>query len=82
MVDLNVKDMTCGHCVSAVTRAVKALDPQADVHVDLGSKRVRVQGLSSTDDLIRALNAAGYSALPAGDTAPVVATRKSCCGCG
>ena len=29
-----VDDMTCGHCVQAITRAVKAVDPEASVVVD------------------------------------------------
>jgi copper chaperone len=82
MTELNVQNMTCGHCVSAVTRAVKAVDPQADVRVDLGSKRVRVEGRSRADELIRALGAAGYPALFADGTAAPAATRKGCCGCG
>lgn len=35
MIELHVDGMTCGHCVSAVTRAVKSVDPQANVQVDL-----------------------------------------------
>ena len=37
MIELRVEGMTCGHCVSAVTRAVKALDPEAHVQVDLAA---------------------------------------------
>ncbi len=62
MLELNVTGMTCGHCVRTVTEAVKAVDPMAEVQVDLGSKRVRVQGQSSAEELIRALGAAGYPA--------------------
>ena len=62
MIELNVQDMTCGHCVSAVTRAVKSMDPQASVEVDLDTKRVRVDGSGSPEALIRALDEAGYPA--------------------
>ena len=34
----NVPDMTCGHCVATVTKAVKALDPVAEVKADLAGK--------------------------------------------
>ena len=61
-IELTVPHMTCGHCVNAVTRALKALDPQADLRIDLGSKRVSVDGMSGGEDLIRALGAAGYTA--------------------
>jgi copper chaperone len=62
MLELDVTGMTCGHCVRTVTEAIKAVDPKAEVQVDLGSKRVRVQGQSSAEELIRALDAAGYPA--------------------
>ena len=32
MVELKVNDMTRGHCVSAVTQAVRSVDPEASVH--------------------------------------------------
>jgi copper chaperone len=79
MIELNVNDMTCGHCVAAVTRAVKAADPQANVEVDLESKRVRVEGGRSADELIRSLSEAGYAAVPAGTRAPAAPARKGCC---
>lgn len=81
MLELNVTGMTCGHCVRAVTDAVKTLDREAEVQVDLASKRVRVEGRSSASELIAALDAAGYPATHAGAT-PAAATRKGCCGCG
>ena len=60
MLELSVTGMTCGHCVRTVTEAVKAVDPTAEVQVDLGSKRVRVKSQRSADELIGALGAAGY----------------------
>lgn len=44
MIGLNVNDMTCGHCVAAVTRAAKSVDWSAAVQVDLQSGRQRVDG--------------------------------------
>jgi copper chaperone len=70
MLELNVNAMTCGHCVRAVTQAVKTVDPQAQVHVDLGAKRVSVEGRSPAAEVIRALEAAGYPAVPAREAAP------------
>ena len=62
MVELNVIGMTCGGCVRTVTQTVKRVDPEAEVRVDLPSKRVQVEGRSSPEDLIRALGEAGYLA--------------------
>ena len=78
MIELDVKEMTCGHCIASVTRAVKSVDPSAAVEVDLGSGRVRVAGRSSGGELIKALEDAGYPASPAqGEAAPT--PRKGCC---
>jgi copper chaperone len=80
MIELRVEGMTCGHCVSAVTRAVKAIDPEANVQVDLGAGRVRVEGRSSAEVLGKAITEAGYAAAPAGAQAPAAArTKGGCC---
>ena len=80
MIELRVENMTCGHCVSAVTRAVKSVDPDAAVQVDLRNSGVTIDGKGAEDALIRALNAAGYPAAAPG-AKPVEARRKGCC-CG
>lgn len=79
MIELRVEGMTCGHCVSAVTRAVKAVDPAANVEVDLDAGRVRVEGRSSAEDLGKAIAEAGYPAAPAGAQAPAARTKGGCC---
>ena len=62
MIELKVDNMTCGHCVSAVTKALKAVDPEARVDVDLEAKRVRVETRQPVDLLTKALDKAGYPA--------------------
>ena len=79
MIELRVNDMTCGHCVSAVTRAVKSVDPEAEVQVDLEGKRVRVEGQSSADALSKALEQAGYPATPVGERARGASAKHGCC---
>lgn len=66
MLELDVTGMTCSHCVRAVTQAVRTVDPEAEVQIDLAAKRVRIQGRSKADELIRVLGAAGYPARSAG----------------
>jgi copper chaperone len=56
-----VQGMSCGHCVSAVTQAVKSLDPQADVKVDLGSGRVDVQSDKDHAAIADAIREEGYT---------------------
>jgi copper chaperone len=78
VIELNVKGMTCGHCVGVVTHAVKSVDPSAAVQVDLQSGRVRIEGRSAAGQLIKALDDAGYPASPAqGAASPT--PRKGCC---
>ena len=56
----NVQGMSCGHCVGAVTQAVKSLDPQAEVKVDLGSGKVEVQSQQDRTAIARAIEEEGY----------------------
>lgn len=42
MYQLQVENMSCGHCVAAVTRAVKSVDAGAEVAVDLTTRQVTV----------------------------------------
>jgi copper chaperone len=66
MLDFLVNDMSCGHCVAAITRAVKAIDDAARVEVDLQRKRVRVEPASADAQAVMAAIAeAGYTPVPA-----------------
>ncbi|AAZ37272.1 copper resistance protein CopZ [Pseudomonas amygdali pv. tabaci str. ATCC 11528] len=61
----NVQGMTCGHCVRAVTQAIKNDDPGADVQVELASKQVKVQSSLSPEQIVRLISEEGYQAQPA-----------------
>lgn len=63
MIQFSIPSMSCGHCMKAVTQAVQAVDPQAKVDVDLGTKTVKVESQAGREQLVRALAEAGY--LPA-----------------
>jgi copper chaperone len=52
MVQLQVKGMTCGHCLAAVKQAIAGMAPVAEVQVDLAAGRVEVRGTSHTDPSI------------------------------
>jgi copper chaperone len=69
MIELNVDGMTCGGCAARVTRAITAADPHAQVQVDLGSKRVRIESPLAPEALAQAVTEAGYPAAPAGTAA-------------
>ena len=55
-----VQGMSCGHCVGAVTQAVKSVDPQAEVKVDLASGKVEVQTGGDHAAIARAIEEEGY----------------------
>ncbi|MFJ3483621.1 heavy-metal-associated domain-containing protein [Pseudomonas sp. NPDC090202] len=58
----NVQGMTCGHCVRAVTDAIKNDDASADVQVDLAKGEVRVQSRLAAERVIGLIEEEGYSA--------------------
>ncbi|MGN2434846.1 heavy-metal-associated domain-containing protein [Pseudomonas syringae] len=57
-----VQGMTCGHCVRAVTEAIKSDDPAAQVQVELASKQVKVQSSLSPEQIIGLIGEEGYQA--------------------
>jgi copper chaperone len=60
MTTFSVEGMSCGHCVSAVTRAVQQVDAGANVQVDLPRQTVAVTSGASVDALKAAIEQAGY----------------------
>ena len=62
MTRLDVSNMTCGHCKSAVTKAIASVDPDAVVTVDLPGRTVDVESNASDQDLLAAVKAEGYDA--------------------
>jgi copper chaperone len=79
--------MTCGHCVSTITKAVNAVDPVAKVQIDLAAHRVEIE--SKEIDATRwgdVIKEAGYTPVAIKAGAQPLATdaatvRKGCC-CG
>lgn len=60
MYQLQVENMSCSHCVGAVTKAVQAVDAGATVVVDLASKTVKVDSGSALEAVRAAIAGAGY----------------------
>jgi copper chaperone len=63
MLQFEVNDMTCGHCVRAITMAVKDAAPEATVDIDLSSHLVHVGGASDAGKIEAAIREAGYTPL-------------------
>lgn len=84
MLSFKVDDMTCGHCVSSITKAVAAIDKAAVVTADLSQHLVHVRPTEADAHEVRdAIAEAGYTPVPmeAGDGAAVKPVRSGCC-CG
>ena len=62
MVVLKVTGMSCGGCVSKITRAIQALDQQARVEVDRATGRVTVETSESAASLRELVQRLGFGA--------------------
>ncbi len=90
MTTFEVRDMTCGHCVSTITRAVTAVDEDAKVTVDLSRHLVTVESAKAdAESLGQAIAQAGYTPVrmrqePVSTAQPAADARGGCgsgCGC-
>lgn len=62
MIAFQIDDMTCGHCASMITKAVKAADAQAQVTIDLAAHRVTIEPAQADAQALReAIAEAGYT---------------------
>ena len=59
---LKVPEMTCGGCMSNITRAIKTVDANATVQGDPKTKIVLVETKSPEPEIKAALAQAGYPA--------------------
>lgn len=63
MLEITVEGMTCGHCASHVTKAIKDINPLAKVNIDLNTKQVRIEGDINLDELSAVLAEEGYTVM-------------------
>lgn len=62
MVVLQVTGMSCGGCVSKITRAIQAIDQQARIEVDRATGRVVVETSESAASLRELVQRLGFGA--------------------
>src|SRR5690349_11550824 len=53
MITFRVDDMTCGHCVATIKRAVNDVDAGAGVDIDLAAHRVRITPVRADEQALR-----------------------------
>ncbi len=61
MIEFEVKDMTCGHCVETITRVLKETAPTASFDIDLSAHSVRIDGVFNADLIERVIREVGYT---------------------
>jgi copper chaperone len=59
--EMKVPSMVCNGCVDTVTKAIKGLDSDAKVEIDLASKTVKVDGKPSEDSIKQAITSVGHT---------------------
>lgn len=87
MISFQVSDMTCGHCVNTITKAMKTIDKDATVQIDLATHRVDIEtGAVDAAGLAKVIEDAGYTpvALEKGGSfasAPAPTAKRGGCCC-
>lgn len=85
MLSFHVQDMSCGHCVRSITRALTAVDPRAVVECDLATHRVQVQAdQADAQAFAQAIREAGYTPVAVASVPPPIRPARAVgsCGCG
>ncbi|MFY8082184.1 MAG: heavy-metal-associated domain-containing protein [Rubrivivax sp.] len=59
-IEFTLPDMTCGHCVRAVTAAVQQIDPAAQLKIDLPTHQVAIESTQPAQAFAAALAEQGY----------------------
>ena len=77
-----VDDMTCGHCASTISKAVRAIDADARVEIDLAQQVVRIDATNkgsgvSKHDHGAERNAPRAKASPCAAAAPASGAKAS-----
>ncbi|UDF04072.1 heavy-metal-associated domain-containing protein [Asticcacaulis sp. AND118] len=58
----HIDDMTCGGCARSVSRAIVALDSEAQVSADTKARTIEVETTAKVEDIQAALASAGFPA--------------------
>lgn len=59
---ITVEGMSCEHCEQTVGEALRGVSGVTDAIVDREGERASVEGDADTDELVRAVEDAGYTA--------------------
>lgn len=56
----HLDDMTCGGCARTVTKAIKTLDPDAQITADPPTRLVEITTTAAREQVVSALREAGF----------------------
>jgi copper chaperone len=82
MVTFQIDDMTCGHCASAISRAVASVDKTAHLDIRMQEKLVRIDSQARATELARAIKDAGYTPQQVREELVFAAAERPASGCG
>lgn len=57
----SVPEISCQHCVNAITTELQKIDGVSDINVDLAAKTVTVGGEAPDANIVAAIEEAGYA---------------------
>ena len=60
---LKIEKMHCGSCAKRVTNAILGVEPSADITIDIEGRKVTVAPAAKAEEMLSALEAAGYPAV-------------------
>lgn len=61
MLELEITDMTCGHCVASITKTIENVDSTASLEFDLPTHRVKIGHVTDTAAIEQAIRDAGFN---------------------
>jgi copper chaperone len=58
--EFTVPDMACGACANTIEKAIKAIDPRAEITADATTKLVKISTTTASETIKQAIEQAGY----------------------
>ncbi|MDB9513545.1 heavy-metal-associated domain-containing protein [Kamptonema animale CS-326] len=60
-IKLNVPSIVCSGCGDTITKAIKTVESEANVNVDVAAKTVTVEAQASEESIKQAISATGHT---------------------
>ncbi|KHK50953.1 heavy metal transporter [Ralstonia sp. A12] len=82
MITFQVKDMTCGHCVGMITKALESVDSHAKVTIDQAKQLVVIEATNADPKQLQdAIADVGYTPVLVEESKIEASVQaRTCCG--